>query len=368
MKYSEFLQLDTTETICGIYCITNITNGKKYIGLSSDIYTRWKSHARADGHCTAIHAAINKYGLDHFDFCVLEECDASELFNREIASIEFHNSVAPNGYNLTSGGDGVRDKCGSTLELMSKNLKARWEDPESRKKLIDGMNTDAALQRKSEIMLERYESQEAREAHSEILRKRWADQEFKERVTATFKELWQGDDAEEKRAKAREATLRVWEEKSEEEKHIELLAAHRKDPVKNAEISAKIRESLNKPDVKEKRSKAISEALQNPERRKKMSDRSKAKWQDPDFKKKSSESIKASWSTPERKIGRCFTRRINGYIPTFEEGWQLALSKGYGEEWYDYALSYFHEYAKKVASASSDLTQTEQSTSHHVPS
>lgn len=32
------------EKNCGIYCIENTVNGKKYIGQSIDIYQRWYEH------------------------------------------------------------------------------------------------------------------------------------------------------------------------------------------------------------------------------------------------------------------------------------------------------------------------------------
>ena len=33
-----------SEKICGIYKITNLINGKVYIGQSQDIYERWAEH------------------------------------------------------------------------------------------------------------------------------------------------------------------------------------------------------------------------------------------------------------------------------------------------------------------------------------
>jgi group I intron endonuclease len=91
-----------------IYIITNKTNGKQYVGLSKNLTQRWQNHLCANGGSPALHAAIRKHGKDKFIFSHI--CDA---FNFEAACdierilIIQHNTKAPNGYNLTDGGEGV---------------------------------------------------------------------------------------------------------------------------------------------------------------------------------------------------------------------------------------------------------------------
>lgn len=90
-----------------IYKITNKINGKIYIGQSVDCKRRWKEHI--NGHWeegsgnSAIHLAIQKYGVDNFDFEIIEG-PISNYNEREIYWIEYYNSYY-NGYNRTMGGE-----------------------------------------------------------------------------------------------------------------------------------------------------------------------------------------------------------------------------------------------------------------------
>ena len=72
----------------GIYEIINLTNGKSYVGSSSDIKRRWIRHVRTvrDGqHVNPyLQNAWNKYGEESFSFCVIERAtDNTYLEERE---------------------------------------------------------------------------------------------------------------------------------------------------------------------------------------------------------------------------------------------------------------------------------------------
>jgi group I intron endonuclease len=60
--------------ICGIYQVTNKLNNKIYIGQSIDIERRWNQHMYGKG-SVVLRNAIKKYGLDNFEFKILEEID-----------------------------------------------------------------------------------------------------------------------------------------------------------------------------------------------------------------------------------------------------------------------------------------------------
>ena len=101
-----------SEKSCGIYKITNKVNGKVYIGQSRDIKRRWYEHRKVKGdydrHSYPLYSAIEKYGIDNFEFEIIEQCEIDELNNREIYWIDKFNALVEkmggNGYNLTKGG------------------------------------------------------------------------------------------------------------------------------------------------------------------------------------------------------------------------------------------------------------------------
>ena len=103
-----------SEKICGIYKITNLVNGKVYIGQSQDIEHRWQEHRhnmhRKKYQNIVLYKALKKYGIDNFSFMILEECALEKLDTKEIQYIKSFRSYVGfddcNGYNMTLGGVG----------------------------------------------------------------------------------------------------------------------------------------------------------------------------------------------------------------------------------------------------------------------
>ena len=240
-----------------IYLITNTTNGKCYVGKTEKVPNkRWREHCGgANGKSTlALHRAIRKYGESSF---ILETL-ASKVPSNEINTMEriwifLLNSVAPNGYNMTLGGDGgtptpeVRKK-------MTASVKKTWADPVRRKSWVAAVTKSL-------------QTEEYREKQRIITKKRW-------------------DDPEERR---------VWEAKNG-------------SPETRKKIKAASKRMWSTPEIRDK----ILSTLRSPESRKRLSEQTKQKWSDPEFrkrkiagmqtpeyKKKQYESSKKRWANPE---------------------------------------------------------------------
>lgn len=145
-----------------IYRIYNKANGKSYIGQTKNLKKRWYSHvwsSKSHDRHSLISRAIHKYGIENFDFLILEEgletqeeIDLLEVYY--IAYFDTNSSRGGSGYNLTDGGEGVKGlkmskgskrlmskkkkdlylQSPQVIEKISKSVKKLWEDEEYRKK------------------------------------------------------------------------------------------------------------------------------------------------------------------------------------------------------------------------------------------
>jgi group I intron endonuclease len=96
------------QKFCGIYCIENIVDNKKYIGKSVNISSRWKSHLSAlknkAYNNNYLQNSYNKHGESCFYFSILEICSNDYLNDREKYYIQLYKTKVSNGYNFDDGG------------------------------------------------------------------------------------------------------------------------------------------------------------------------------------------------------------------------------------------------------------------------
>ena len=185
-----------------IYLRTNTVNGKKYVGLTTDLKTRqynWNNLNQPYAGA-AINAAREKYGIDAFDFEILKECKDEELDYWEMYYIKELNTKAPYGYNLTDGGEGVKG-CNVSEETKKKlsermkgennpfwgkhhteetkeflkmiNVGKKWTE-EQKKKMSETRKGRKMPPRSEEWKMKQMESQKGRK-HTEETRKKMSE-------------------------------------------------------------------------------------------------------------------------------------------------------------------------------------------------
>ncbi len=93
-------------TFVYVYCIENLINNKQYVGWAIDYRRRWNEHKSGNA-SKLVFAAIRKYGIDNFKFEVIEILPEEEAKHLEVRLISALKTKAPNGYNLTEGGEGT---------------------------------------------------------------------------------------------------------------------------------------------------------------------------------------------------------------------------------------------------------------------
>ena len=104
----------------GIYKITKKENGKSYIGQSNDIERRIKENQYKTD--LAIELAIRKYGVDAFNYEVLEQCSLEELDAKEIYWIQYYNTFKGFGYNCNKGGGDSRGENNGRTNLTNEDV------------------------------------------------------------------------------------------------------------------------------------------------------------------------------------------------------------------------------------------------------
>ncbi len=136
-----------------IYRILNKITKKCYIGETKckDVSRRWNQHKQTieiNKGCPALRDAVKKYGIDNFEFSVLIICFDDDRFKYEIEYIKKYNSVAPNGYNLTNGGEGGGFQGKTHTEEVKNDIKNKLKQ-----KYIDNPDLKKQMSERNKIIM-----------------------------------------------------------------------------------------------------------------------------------------------------------------------------------------------------------------------
>lgn len=119
--------------ICGIYKIRNILNNKIYIGSSYNIFARWNQHKQGlnkNKHNNKhLQNAWNKYGVENFEFSIIEECEEINTLEREQFYLDKYKTFDKEyGYNISKSATAPmmgRKFSKETLLKLSESVKNR---------------------------------------------------------------------------------------------------------------------------------------------------------------------------------------------------------------------------------------------------
>lgn len=259
--------------------VATFPNGKQYVGMTSDFAGRLRSHkskARLAGNL-AFHNAIRKHGWPLWSiawagvFSLAPE--AERKFIREL------DTLAPNGYNLTLGGEGVLGL------VMSESGRKKISERLSGIKRSEGFKA-----RISTAVRQRFANPEERERARERSSAMWRDADNDKRKTMmSGLAMGRTEDANRKKS---ESVRKSW---LNPQRRLRQQQAAKKQFENHAEGYAAWKESVRK-------------ANNRPEVRARHSANAKARWAKPEFRAKMMKIMqsvehrqKLSESQPRRK-------------------------------------------------------------------
>lgn len=125
-----------------IYRYRNIITNHSYIGKTNNIERRKREHISSaynpNNPCynRLWPSKIRQYGIENFEFSILEITDEGHFEKREAYWIKYYNSFEGAGYNLTSGGETCRNTQNILTDKEAKQIICELRDSDESQYVI----------------------------------------------------------------------------------------------------------------------------------------------------------------------------------------------------------------------------------------
>ena len=211
-----------------LYCLYLITlNAKQYVGQTNDTYHRFSKHIQPYSGCRYMRNAIQTYGWENAKIeILLTDLTLKEANRLETHYIDTLGTLAPDGYNLTRGGDN-REWSEDSKKAQSERMKIVCDTPEFR-------------EAKSTVMKKLREDPKFIEANILSLKKMWEDPGYIEAQSLRTKKQWEAPGYREAHSQRMQE---LWETPGFREAQCEIFSISHKKRYEKEEEREKSRKS-----------------------------------------------------------------------------------------------------------------------------
>jgi group I intron endonuclease len=178
----------------GVYLITNLLNGKRYVGISVNLKLRLRVHRYGSRTPTKLKGAFDKYGIGSFliepIYYSLDGTDHLPVIEADLIAV--YDSIR-NGYNVMAAFGNVGpagpvfaetvarawDNRDDTKQRLSEFRRAQWQDPEIRAAqcaaMVEASKRPEVKQRRSAAKSRSWKDHALRDQNSRANKLAWAD-------------------------------------------------------------------------------------------------------------------------------------------------------------------------------------------------